>query len=304
MREWQSESRYIVAHTSGSTGVPKEIRLLKDDMRVSARATNLRFGITQNSVLACPLSVDYIAGKMMVVRALEANCKFIQLPVSNTLEIDCNVDLLAIVPSQVESLLAIENAADKIKNVIIGGAPLSDALADRLCRAGINAYATYGMTETCSHVALAPITPGERIFKAMPGISFECDDRGCLIINAPSFSFITLITNDIVELVDRNSFKWLGRYDNVINSGGLKISPEVLENEIRRWFSGIFYVTSVVDVKWGEVPVIVFEGEKDEEIGLIEHLRSKINHKYCPAHAFAVERIPRTSNGKIIRKKP
>ena len=304
MREWQSESRYIVAHTSGSTGAPKEIRLLKDDMRVSARATNLRFGITQNSVLACPLSVDYIAGKMMVVRALEANCKFIQLPVSNRLEIDCDVDLLAIVPSQVESLLAIENASEKIKNVIIGGAPLSDALADRLCRAGINAYATYGMTETCSHVALAKITGDESRFQAMPGITFQTDERGCLVINAPQFSFEQLITNDIVRLINQTEFIWLGRYDNVINSGGIKIFPEILENEIRRWFGGIFYVTGVADVKWGEVPVIVFEGEKDEEIGLIEHLRSKINHKYCPAHAFAVERIPRTSNGKIIRKKP
>lgn len=304
IKEWNSDCDYITAHTSGSTGKPKEIHLSKDDMRASAHATNSYFNITEKSVLACPLSIDYIAGKMMVVRALEADCQLLPLPVSNTLDIKSDIDLLAIVPSQVESLLDTPGLTKKIRNVIIGGAPLSDDMSRRLYQSGVNAYATYGMTETCSHVALARINPEERLFKAMPGISFECDGRGCLIINAPSFSFKKLITNDIVELIDENSFKWIGRYDNVINSGGIKISPEVLENEIRRWFSGAFYVTGVADVKWGEVPVIVFEGKKDEETELIELLRSKINHKHCPAQAFAVERIPRTTNGKIIRKKP
>lgn len=303
MREWQSDCSYIIAHTSGSTGAPKEIRLLKDDMRVSAQATILRFGITENSVLACPLSVDYIAGKMMHVRAAEAGCPIISLPVSNRLEIDCDIDLLAIVPSQVESLLTIENASEKIKNVIIGGAPLSDDLAARLCHSGINAYATYGMTETCSHVALAKITGSENIFEAMPGISFHTDDRGCLVINAPQFSFKQLLTNDIVQLINPTEFIWLGRYDNVINSGGIKIFPETLEKEIAKYIDYPFYITSEKDSKWGEIPVIVFEGEPTQEKDIISLLRSHLDHRRCPSRSYAVEKLPRTPNGKILRKR-
>lgn len=302
MREWQSDCPYIISHTSGSTGAPKEILLLKDDMRVSARATNLRFGITQNSVLACPLSVDYIAGKMMHIRAAEAGCPIISLPVSNRLEIDCDIDLLAIVPSQVESLLTRENASEKIKNVIIGGAPLSDDLAARLCHSGINAYATYGMTETCSHVALAKITGSENIFEAMPGISFHTDDRGCLVINAPQFSFKQLVTNDIVQLISPTEFIWLGRYDNVINSGGIKIFPETLEKEIAKYIDCPFYITSEKDSKWGEVPVIVFEGDPAQEKEIIDLLRSKLDHRRCPSRSYAVEKLPLTPNGKILRK--
>lgn len=302
MRDWQSESPYIIAHTSGSTGAPKEIRLLKEDMRASARATNVRFAIDRNSVLACPLSVDYIAGKMMHVRAAVAGCRVIQLPVSNCLEINCDIDLLAVVPSQVESLLALEKVSERIKNVIIGGAPLSADLAARLYRAGINAYATYGMTETCSHVALAKITDGETIFEAMPGITFQTDDRACLVINAPQFSFKQLITNDIVNLINPTEFIWLGRYDNVINSGGIKIFPETLEKEIAQWIDCPFYITSEKDSKWGEVPVIVFEGKPDQETEIIGLLRSKLDHRRCPARGYAVEALPRTPNGKIQRK--
>lgn len=302
IKEWNSDCDYITAHTSGSTGKPKEIHLSKDDMRASAHATNSYFNITEKSVLACPLSIDYIAGKMMVVRALEADCQLLPLPVSNTLDIKSDIDLLAIVPSQVESLLDTPGLTKKIRNVIIGGAPLSDDMSRRLYQSGVNAYATYGMTETCSHVALARINPEERLFKAMPGISFECDGRGCLIINAPSFSFKKLITNDIVELIDENSFKWIGRYDNVINSGGIKIFPETLEKEIAKYIDCPFYITSEKDSKWGEVPVIVFEGDPAQEKEIIDLLRSKLDHRRCPSRSYAVEKLPLTPNGKILRK--
>lgn len=302
LKEWLSDCDYIAAHTSGSTGAPKEIKLLKDDMRASARATNERFKIDSHSVIAYPLSTDYIAGKMMEVRAMEAGCRIIRMPVSNNVEISSDIDLLAVVPSQVESLLQASDLATKVKNIIIGGAPLCDDLATRLYYSGVNAFATYGMTETCSHVALAKITDGEKIFEAMPGISFEKDQRDCLVINAPSFSFKKIITNDIVELIDDRKFKWLGRFDNVINSGGIKIFPETLEKEIQKWIDKPFYITSEKDSKWGEVPVIVFEGEPTQEKDIIALLRSYLDHRRCPSRSYAVEKLTRTPNGKIIRK--
>ncbi len=303
IREWESDCDYIVAHTSGSTGTPKEIRLPKSDMRVSAKATNSRFGITRRSVIAAPLSVDYIAGKMMCVRAIEAGCELLEMPVSNKVIIDRRIDLLAIVPSQLDSLLAQPDAPQLVKNIIVGGAPMNDQQLAAIVNKGLNAFATYGMTETCSHVALKKICGHETYFEAMPGISFSQDRRGCLVIQAPAYSFGNLTTNDIVEIASPTEFRWIGRFDNVINSGGIKISPERLEKEIARYVDRPFYITSAKDDRWGEVPAIVFEGTASEVQDILDLLASKIDHKTCPKKARAVRALPRTANGKIFRKK-
>ena len=303
IREWESDCDYIVAHTSGSTGTPKEIRLPKSDMRVSAKATNSRFGITRRSVIAAPLSVDYIAGKMMCVRAIEAGCELLEMPVSNKVIIDRRIDLLAIVPSQLDSLLAQPDAPQLVKNIIVGGGPMNDQQLAAIVNKGLNAFATYGMTETCSHVALKKICGHETYFEAMPGISFSQDRRGCLVIQAPAYSFGNLTTNDIVEIASPTEFRWIGRFDNVINSGGIKISPERLEKEIARYVDRPFYITSAKDDRWGEVPAIVFEGTASEVQDILDLLASKIDHKTCPKKARAVRALPRTANGKIFRKK-
>lgn len=151
--EWDNSSPFIVAHTSGSTGTPKEIHLLKEDMRRSARATNSFFGIDSNSVLGIPLSMDYIAGKMMAVRAIEAHCRLLELPVSNRIELPEDVDLLSVVPSQAAVLLNNEPSLKRAGCLLIGGAPLDISTEQRLFGAGVEAYVGYGMTETCSHVA-------------------------------------------------------------------------------------------------------------------------------------------------------
>lgn len=300
--EWFSGSDYIIAHTSGSTGTPKEIRLPKSDMRVSALATNKRFNINAASTIAAPLSVNYIAGKMMWVRANEAGCKLLDLPVSNEVKVDCDIDLLAIVPSQVESLLSQKDASGRIKNLIIGGAPLGKNLRRLLIDNGFNAFMTYGMTETCSHVALSKISDDNNYFEAMPGICFNVDSRGCLVINAPQYSFKQLVTNDLVKLIDSASFEWTGRYDNVINSGGIKISPERLENTIKELIDIELYIVGEPDNKWGQVAVMIFEGKAEDIQPIQELLRSKLDHRLCPKRLIAVDSLPRTSNGKIQRK--
>lgn len=300
--EWRSPSPYITAHTSGSTGTPKEIRLLKDDMRASARATNLRFGIDSRSVLGLPLSVDYIAGKMMCVRAIEAGCRLLELPVSNNISLECVVDLLAIVPSQVDSLIAQPSMSSMIRNVIVGGAPLSGERINALVSAGYRAYSTYGMTETCSHVALAAVHKGTPVYHAMPGITFSTDDRGCLIIHAPGFSFGRLVTNDLVSLIDATSFTWRGRYDNVINSGGIKIAAEELERQLTELTGRDLYVVAAPDDKWGQVPALVFLGD-ESEIGPVKALIERsVDHKRCPKIIKAVAVLPLTANGKILRR--
>lgn len=297
--EWTKESRHIVAHTSGSTGSPKQILLDKSDMLVSAKATNEFFGISFNSVLAIPLSCDYIAGKMMAVRAYVAGCYLKEIVPGNDFDIgEGKIDLISVVPSQVDCLLEHSEWASRIGAVIVGGAQLSEAKGVELVGRGYNAYASYGMTETCSHVALAKI--GEP-FRAMPSVWFATDPRGCLVVNVPRMSIGRVVTNDVVELISGQEFVWKGRYDNVINSGGIKIFPEILEKEISRIFDGNFYIVGIPDEKWGQAVQMVVEGDEMMREKLESVLKTNLNHKFLPKSIRFVRILNRTSNGKLKR---
>lgn len=302
IEEWHSDSPTVVAHTSGSTGAPKEIRLLKSDMEASARATNRFFGIGPDSVLGLPLSVGYIAGKMMVVRSIVAGCRLRQFAVSNALCVDSPVDLLSVVPSQVPSLLADRASAVNIANLLVGGAPLSPELERQIAVSGIQAYIGYGMTETCSHVALRRIGSTEAAYHAMPGIRFSTDGRGCLGIYSDRFSWRTLTTNDVVDLTGPESFVWRGRADNVINSGGIKLHPEEIERRIGPFIARPFYVVGHPSAKWGECVALVFEGS-EAEIGRIadELAALELPRGWRPAVIAAVPALSRTATGKLRR---
>lgn len=307
LEEWVNGFDYVVAKTSGSTGKPKEIRLLKTDMKISAQVTNSFFGISETSVLYCPLAINYIAGKMMLIRAREANCRLIIEQPTNHLKFEdlpkgTKIDLICIVPSQVPSL--IENIVKglEIKQVIIGGSPLSANYEQELMKYGVCGYVTYGMTETCSHVALRKI--GEKHYNALPDITFSVDSNDCLIVKSKQRSFGELFTNDVVELLDEHSFKWLGRYDNVINSGGIKIHPEELEETLREIIPFPFAITSRPDDKWGEVPVILMETNDDEldTAEFLRRLKDTLARESVPKEIFRVIKLPLTQNGKIDRK--
>jgi O-succinylbenzoic acid--CoA ligase len=361
---WLDEQEAVMAHTSGSTGAPKVIRLPKQDMRVSARTTNLRFGINAESRLLCPLSANYIAGKMMIVRAMEADCEVAFCKPSNSFWTNNEVinyvnqgpvDLLPIVPSQCNALLevaaqqtseAMEIAAKgtgamevagrqgialgNIRNVIIGGATVAPEMERRLLEAmpaGMDIFATYGMTETCSHVALRPL--GCDFFTAMPGISFGQDSRDCLTIFAPAYSFGQLQTNDIVSRYEEQQattddtnttvdnqhesagngqpasrflrFRWLGRFDNVINTGGIKVFPEELERRLAGRLPQRFYIKGEPDEKWGEAVVLVTEPTALSDSEIREACAAVLQAYQVPKRIRRIEEIPLTSNGKIRR---
>ncbi len=304
IEEWRSDVPYIEAHTSGSTGKPKNIRLPKTDMESSAMATNSFFGLGKGSIAALPLSTDYIAGKMMLVRAIIGGYDVVPLPVSNEICLPDDTtmfDIMPVVPSQLDSLLRHPEYSRQIRNLLIGGASPDPDTCHRLRKSGYKAYISYGMTETCSHVALAHAEDPERVFHAMPGISFETDADGRLIICAPHFSFGRLTTNDIVELRSADSFCWRGRFDNVINSGGIKLYPEELERLYSPYLQGTnFYVAGRSDSRWGQAVAIVVEGQVNED-EIMQTLRDNLPHKLCPKSIETVEVLPRTENGKIRR---
>lgn len=303
--EFLAPGDWIEAHTSGSTGAPKPIRLLKADMRASAEATCRFFGITEGSRLVCPLSTHYIAGKMMVVRAIVSGARLEMLaPSSSPLagwQGECDIDLLPVVPPQVEALLA-DARLPRVKNLLVGGGRLGGGLARSLAAAGVAAWESYGMTETCSHVALRKL--GAEAFEALPGISFATDGRGCLVVDIPAMSIGRVVTNDVVRLIDSLHFEWLGRFDNVINSGGVKIHPEIDEKILAPLLPRTtFYITSRPSRRWGEEAVMVVVESDLADEAILGVCKQALPPHHVPK-AIVRDAAPRyTASGKLIRQK-
>ncbi len=308
--EWYSSSDFVCGHTSGSTGAPKPVKLLKRDMEASARLTNDFFSIDYRSTLLLCLSPDYIAGKMMLVRALLSGADLLVVPPSSQplATISEPIDFVAMVPAQVvETLDSVEQTARLacVKNLIIGGAPLAPDTEVRLSDLSVVAYATYGMTETVSHVALRRLGDPAGVYRAMNGITFSTDDRDCLVIHAPHFSTQEFITNDVVRLDGPSAFCWIGRYDNVINTGGVKVFPEQVEQKIASLLSPRrFFITAIPDVKWGECVTLVIEGEpfaEKVEGTLLATIRERVTRYEYPRRVVYLPHFKETSSGKVIR---
>ena len=307
LREWYNDSNYVQGHTSGSTGVPKAIALLKQDMRASARLTNTFLGIDSSATLLLCLSPAYIAGKMMIVRALEAHAELVVVePSSMPLQdVKQPITLAAMVPMQVATTLQSDNGEEQlawVKQLLVGGAPISTTLEQRLMQLATHTYVTYGMTETVSHIALRAV--GARQYVALGDVSFAVDNRNCLVIDAPQLSQRHFVTNDVVSLIDSRHFEWLGRYDNIINSGGLKFCAEDLERKISAILPHRYYITSCADELLGQRIVLVIESQaySDAEMSRLKDQLSGCLSRYeMPREIRFVERFEETYSGKIKR---
>ncbi|RAV28688.1 AMP-binding protein [Sinomicrobium soli] len=308
--EWLDNSDVITVKTSGSTGTPKEIVLKKQNMVHSALATGNFFGVeVGNKALLC-LPADYIAGKMMLVRAiiLGLELDLVQPSASPLKATGKEYDFVAMTPMQVENSL---DEIYRVKTLLAGGAPMSDKLKKALLQTGCNVFETYGMTETITHIAAKRIQVGgvedeDPCFRVMPGVTVSLDERGCLVIHAPEITDETIVTNDLAELVSETAFKWLGRADHVINSGGIKLIPEQVEAKLEKLLEGRFYITGIPDDTLGEKLVLYVE--KQTNTGWTpEGIREKIDHlegldKYeNPKEIFMVEKFRETSSGKVLR---
>ncbi|WP_299324954.1 AMP-binding protein [uncultured Maribacter sp.] len=303
--DWIDDSPTISVRTSGSTGTPKTIVLKKNHMENSALATGIYFNLLPRSSALLCLPATYIAGKMMLVRAmvLGLDIYFVE-PTSNPLEgINRSFDFGAMVPLQVANSLQRLSLLPKL---IIGGAPISTSLRKEIKVIANASYETYGMTETITHIAVKPLNKGvsnDMPFSVLPDIEIFKDDRGCLVINAPKISDDTVTTNDVVELVSKREFKWLGRFDNVINSGGIKLSPEQIEAKLSNSIDQPFFITSLPDAKLGEQLVLVIEGVVNENDVLNKITSSTLLSKYeVPRQIKTIPVFLRTDSGKVKRK--
>ncbi|UFH31173.1 AMP-binding protein [Chryseobacterium sp. C-71] len=307
LEEWLSDSETVKVQTSGSTGTPKIFEIEKKKMLNSAKMTCDFLGLKENDTALVCLPVEYISGKMMVVRAFERKLNLIITePSIKPLEnLDIEIDFCAMTPLQVE------NSLDKIyliKNLIIGGAAVSESLKAKITQilqhsnASTKIYETYGMSETLSHIALKEIYPDQDdCFTIFGGVSISLDERGCMKIFAPNLNNEKLQTNDLVEIFEGNQFRFLGRADNVINSGGVKIFPEELEALVKKEILNEVVFLGLKDEILGQRLIAVIEGEESESL---IHQLSTINYQqklHKPKEIIFVNIFPRTPNGKISR---
>lgn len=297
--DWFSDSLQIEVKTSGSTGKPKTIILKKEAMVASAKATGDFFKLGKDSLVYNPLPVKYIAGKMMWVRAFVLGWNM-------HTEVEArSYDFTAMVPLQVYK--SEEDFLNKFSKILIGGGVYDKKDLNRFNSLKTKIYGSYGMTETITHIAIREIFPlATKVYNCLPGVVVDIDDRGCLSIDAPRISDTIIHTNDTVNLIDSKSFEWLGRWDNIINSGGIKLQPEPIEEVLKTAIDTPFFVAGIPDKTLGDALVLIQEGEgMDHLLDAKEKIlfeSAGLSKYQIPKKIFYLPNFIRTETKKIQRR--
>ena len=327
LSEWNNGSDRVLVHTSGSTGKPKPMRVEKKRMLNSARITCDFLGLKPgDSALLC-MSLDYIAGKMVVVRSIERHLHLISVPPSGhpLKDVDEEITFAAMVPMQVYNTLQVPEERERlsrIRHLIIGGGAIDATLEQELqsLPGDIAIWSTYGMTETLSHIALRRINGDEpsEWYQPFDSVHISQTEEGCLVIDAPQVCAETLVTNDIVEIepyiynkVEKLRFRIKGRKDNVICSGGIKIQIGEVETLLKPHLEKPFMLAKKKDGKFGEIAVLLTEDEDIKKVEatvrrlLSDESEKSSDHKkykyWIPKEFRYVEHLPLTETGKPKR---
>uniref|UniRef100_UPI004029BA68 AMP-binding protein n=1 Tax=Prevotella sp. TaxID=59823 RepID=UPI004029BA68 len=331
LQEWNSPSETLLVHTSGSTGKPKPMWVEKQRMLNSAHITCDFLGLRPgDSALLC-MSLDYIAGKMMVVRSIERKLRLFSVkPSGHPLSdeslakmVEMNFDFVAMVPMQVYNTLQVPQERERlsrIKHLIIGGGAIDDALAEELRSLPGAVWSTYGMTETLSHIALRRLNGEEASewYQPFDSVGVSLNSDGCLVIDAPLVCSEPLVANDIAEIKQQETssyssdassslktssphvlFRIKGRKDNVICSGGIKIQIEEVENLLRQHLDAPFLLAKKKDEKFGEIAVLVTESGDLEGVEAI--CRQVLPRYWVPRQYLHFNQLPMTETGKPKR---
>ena len=306
--DWLNDKDYLLVNTSGSTGTPKTIKLQKQAMVNSALATGDFFGLQPGDKAMNCLPSHYIAGKMMLVRAmilgLEIDC--VEPSSHPIFDYDKRYDFCAMIPLQLKHTIKYTH---NIKTIIVGGSKVTKPILQLIKGCESRIFETYGMTETVTHVAVrqleSKVLKGEIYFNALPNVTFAQDERQCLIVNATKLVSEPLATNDVVDLISESSFQLLGRFDNVINSGGVKLFPEQIEDKLQLVIDDRFIVAGQDDEDLGERLILIVENPRDNTESInnrIKHVKGLTKFE-VPKHIYVVDKFVETINGKIQRQK-
>jgi O-succinylbenzoic acid--CoA ligase len=314
---WLSGKPEFEFQTSGSTGQPKKIVFTRAQMQASAALTQATFNLKEGqSALLC-LDADFVAGKMMIVRALEIGMNLIVVePSANPLEkltFKEPIEFAAFVPYQLSAILKNARTQEKLNNIgkaIIGGAATSQELVDSLQGCSTQFYETYGMTETLTHVAIRKLNPPEAAFKALPGVTLWLGTNLCLSLQLDHLGIDRVETNDVVQLQTRDTFTVTGRYDNMINTAGVKVLPEMLEPKIKdimqqHFNDSAFFIGGVKDKQFGEKVMLFVEHAfiSDSVKNLVfEQLKQVLRNFEVPKEIVTVPQFKRTDMGKLKRQ--
>jgi o-succinylbenzoate---CoA ligase len=304
--EWLNPKPFVYVKTSGSTGKPKIIEVSKSAMLRSAFNTIDFFKLTTGqSALLC-LSCHYIAGKMMVVRAFAGQLNLVPVPVSGhpLASLSHKVDFAALTPLQMSN--EVDAHPDKtalLKTIILGGSATGEKLSEKLQNLTSEVWETYGMTETLSHIALRAVNGNrkETHFTPLRNVLLSIDPRGCLVIHATGITNTPVVTNDLAEIRSDGKFCIRGRYDNIINTGGIKVSPEEIESNIAAILNQPFFVSSVPHVKLGQELVLIVEKQPENAAKLLEMIKKALPRYHAPRKIIVMDPLPRTDNGKLKR---
>ncbi|NOZ74869.1 MAG: AMP-binding protein [FCB group bacterium] len=310
LQEWWDENPELFFRTSGSTGKPQTVRFTKDQCRESARRTLDYFSIKTGAKTCLCLPTAYVAGKMMVIRAITGSLDLVAVPPKmNPWDHDLpEIDFAAVTPQQLSDPEAMDQLVRVMNSegiLLVGGAPIPEPTRRKISDIEIPVFETYGMTETLTHVAVKRIShPTEPLFTAFPDVSLDIDARNCLTITAPYLGPDRIQTRDIVRLEDSTRFEWVGRLDRVINSGGVKIQPEDIEARIGEELTNhLFFIHPLPDKRFGEKVVLWVEGDPGSgmEADIAEIVQS-IPGLERPREYHILPRFQRTSTGKIDRQ--
>jgi len=308
LEEWNNSSDRLLVHTSGSTGQPKPLWVEKRRMEASARITCDFLGLQRGDTALLCLSLDYIAGKMMVVRSLIGGLHLVSVPPDGhpllSDRLPAVIDFAAMVPLQVYNALQSDTECDRLRHIrhlIIGGGAIDDLLAVRLRDFPNAVWSTYGMTETLSHVALRRLSGPEASewYSPFPSVSLSLNADGCLVIDAPAVCAERLVTNDIAELLSDGRFRILGRRDNVVCTGGLKVQMEEVERRLRQHTDLPLLITKCTDTKLGEAVVLLCQTDDTDSLRAL--CQQVLPRYWQPRHFITVGTLPTTANGKPAR---
>jgi len=306
---WMSGEENMPVTTSGSTGEPKKISLNKKHMEASAKVTLDFFGLKPGDKALLCLPEKYIAGKMMIVRALIGKLDLYCIEPSSTPMAKLpEIDFAAMTPAQVSALMESEEGIrflNNIRQLILGGSFIPEKLDQQIQHLKTKVWHTYGMTETITHIALRKVNgkDASQWFAPLPGVNIQLADDGCLQIDALQIGVFSLKTNDLIEISGKG-FRILGRKDNVVISGGVKLFPEQIEKKLEGLFENLFFLIGVPDDKYGEKLVLVIERKNKAEPNenqLWKLIKNKLTGYEIPKEIVSAEEIEITSNGKIIR---
>lgn len=303
--EWLNDKKYVTVKTSGSTGDPKPIKISKIHMVNSAKATAKHFKLEEKTKALLCLPADYIAGKMMLVRALVLGWHIdMTQPKSNPLDnVYRRYDFCAMTPFQLDNSLSRLHLLTKL---IVGGGAIDPSIIKRVKGISTKVYETYGMTETVTHIAARRVNPKKEKeqpipFKALSKVSLDIDERGCLIVKAPAVSNDPVVTNDLVDLQTYKKFIWLGRIDNVINSGGIKLYPEQIEKKLVSIIDSPFFIAGVPDTSLGEKVALFVEADDSFSLQKSDYDPELFETYEFPKAMYTLPKFERTKTGKIKR---